>query len=85
MAYRKLAFKAVIYHGCSQIWKEAIRCSSRLVEAYYYLPGERVFFWKRGLQARLKYDQEKITYSNNSRPARQVERWYGPAVVIGHT
>lgn len=84
MNYRKLACNAVIALDCTHSWKDAIMYPSILVDTKFYLPAEHVFSWERGLQARLTDDQENRKEYTMSRPARQVERWYGPAVVTGH-
>lgn len=81
---RTLAVNAVIDLDCSQRWKEASTYPTIPAEATYYLPGEQVFFWERGLQARLKPCQEKRHAVNHSRPARRTDIWYGLAIVIGH-
>lgn len=83
--YRKLALNAVADLGCFQRWTDAIKYPSRPIEATHHLPGEHVWdFWKRCLQARLTDDTERRHKFINSRSTRAVERWSGPAVVIGH-
>lgn len=84
MPYRTRAFKAVLNLDCSQRWTEATNYPPIPSYDTYYIPEEHVFFWKRGLQARLNAHQEKIQQFNTSRSARRTEIWYGLAVAIGH-
>ena len=74
MAIRKSAMKAMIDLDHSEKWREAIKFPSRKAECALFLPGHQVFFWKKAqTAANLK-----------GRRARLIERWWGPAVVIGH-
>lgn len=84
MTSRKLALTAVLDLECSQRWTEAIKYPSRPIAAKYDFFGEPVLFWRRGRPARFKEDQDTRKELNNSRLARNVDRWYGPAVVSGH-
>ena len=68
---RKAAMEAIIELDHSDKWTEALRFPSRKSECALFLPGHQVFFWKR-------------THILKGRHTRQVERWYGPGVVIGH-
>lgn len=82
MTYRTLAMKAVIDLGHSERWKDAIKYPSKPIEAKYVLPGEQVFFWKRGRHARLTEDKGPRREFKPARAARKVDRGYGFAVVL---
>ena len=74
MELRRAAMKTVVDLDHSEKWKDAIKFPSRKAECAYFLPGHQVFFWKKSNQP-----------SNlRGKRARLVERWYGPAVVVGH-
>ena len=68
---RKAAMKAIIELDHSGTWTEALRFSIQKIRMCLVFVGHHVFFWKR-------------TRILKGRRTRQVERWYGPGVVIGH-
>ena len=64
---------AVVALDHSDKWRAALKFPSRKSECTWYLPGQQVFFWKRG---KAKFGIK--------RSSRRTDRWIGPAVIIGH-